>query len=60
MIILCVGDFYVNRLSLYIGICLFSFLVFDIKGLSDVKFYGISGGFILSDRYLSLIIVVVC
>lgn len=29
--------------------------MFDISGLSSVKFYGINGGFISNDRHLSLI-----
>lgn len=55
MTTLCVGDSHVNRLSSYIGTRLPSSSVFDITGLSDVKFYGISGGLISSDRHLSLI-----
>ena len=43
------------RLSSYIGTRLPSSSVFDITGLSDVKFYGISGGLISSDRHLNLI-----
>lgn len=55
MTTLCVGDSHVNRLSSYIGTRQPSSSVFDISGLSDVKFYGISGGLISSDRHLSLI-----
>lgn len=59
MLILIVGDLYVKRFKIFLGLCCFVNFVFNIYEFKEVNYFGISGGFVNNGYYLFFIIFVV-